>query len=226
MSLEQEAGWHYRAIAFDLDGVLINSEPLYRKGFINFLRERRREPDEVIFTKMMGATGREAILICKDHFQFDEAPEELSLACSRHFRAVIEHEPIELLQGAMDLLERLASKQVPFAVATSSGRRYAERVLNSFGITGKLRFLLTGDDVKRGKPHPEIYLKAAKRFDIEPGEMIVIEDSVNGLRAAQAAGARCIVVPHELTPLEHVHSADAKVAGLHAPELHRILKLA
>jgi HAD superfamily hydrolase (TIGR01509 family) len=225
MPLEQEAGWRYRAIAFDLDGVLINSEPLYRKGFINFLRERRREPDELIFTKMMGAVGREAILICKDHFQFTEAPEELATACSQHFRAVIEHEPIELLPGVIDLLERLTLKKIPFAVATSSGRGYAERVLNNFGITNRLHFLLTGDDVRRGKPHPEIYLEAAKRFEIEPSDMIVIEDSANGLRAAQAAGARCIVVPHELTPLEHVRDADAHVPGLHAPELHRILRL-
>jgi HAD superfamily hydrolase (TIGR01509 family) len=226
MSQEQEAGWHYRAIAFDLDGVLINSEPLYRKGFINFLRERQREPEEILFTKMMGATGREAILLCKEHYQFADAPEELALACSQHFHAVIEHEPIELLAGALDLLERLTSSRIPFAVATSSGRHYAEQVLNSFDITGKLQFLLTGDDVKKGKPHPEIYLEAAKRFEIEPSEMIVIEDSANGLRAAQAAGARCIVVPHDLTPMEHIECADARVSGLHAPELHRILRLA
>lgn len=225
MSAKQEAGWHYRAIAFDLDGVLINSEPLYRKGFINFLRERQREPEEILFTKMMGATGREAILICKEHFQFTEPPEELAAACGFHFRAVIEREPIELLPGAADLLDRLTLEQIPFAVATSSSRGYAERILTSFDITRKLRFLLTGDDVSHGKPHPEIYLEAAKRFQIEPGEMIVVEDSANGLRAAQAAGARCIVVPHELTPLEHVHSADACVPGLHASEMHQILRL-
>src|SRR5262249_28382604 len=149
---------------------------------------------EILFTKMMGATGREAILLCKEHYQFAEAPEELTLACSRHFHAVLEHEPIELLPGAVQLMERLASKEIPFAVATSSGRRYAEQVLNSFCIIDKLQFLLTGDDVQKGKPHPEIYLAAAERFAIEPSEMIVIEDSANGLRAAQAAGARCIVV--------------------------------
>ncbi|HEV8062470.1 MAG TPA: HAD family phosphatase [Gemmataceae bacterium] len=223
---QQEAGWKYRAIAFDLDGVLINSEPLYRRAFINFLRERLREPEEILFTKMMGATGREAILICKDHYQFAEPPEELSAACSLHFRSVIESDPIQLLPGAADLLERLTHRQIPFAVATSSGRTYAERVLNGFDITRRLRFLLTGDDVRHGKPHPEIYLEAAKRFGIAPADMLVIEDSANGLRAAQAAGSRCIVVPHDLTPIDHVQSADARVAGLHAPELHRLLDLA
>ena len=95
----QAAAWIYRAIAFDLDGVLINSEPLYRRAFINFLRERRREPEEILFTKMMGATGREAILICKEHYQFDEEPHELSAACSLHFQKVIEGEPIQLCRA-------------------------------------------------------------------------------------------------------------------------------
>jgi HAD superfamily hydrolase (TIGR01509 family) len=222
---QQEAGWNYRAIAFDLDGVLINSEPLYRRAFINFLRERQREPEEILFTKMMGSTGREAILICKDHYQFADPAHELSAACLRHFHAVIELDPIQLLPGAADLLERLTQKEIPFAVATSSGRAYAERVLDGFGITKSLQFLLTGNDVSHGKPHPEIYLEAANRFGISPGEMIVIEDSRNGLLAAQAAGARCIVVPHDLTPIEQMSSADARVSGLNAPDLHRLLKL-
>jgi pseudouridine 5'-phosphatase len=225
MQQEHSAAWSYRAIAFDLDGVLISSEPLYRRAFINFLRERQREPEEILFTKMMGATGREAILICKAHYHFAEEPHELSAACSAHFRRVIEREPIQLLPGVMDLMERLTNRRVPFAVATSSGRAYAENVLERFGIRPRLQFLLTGDDVSKGKPHPEIYLTAASRFGIEPNEMIVVEDSANGLRAAQAAGARCIVVPHELTPLEHVQCADARVAGLHATDLHRLLDL-
>ena len=222
---QQDAGWKYSAIAFDLDGVLINSEPLYRRAFINFLRERQREPEEILFTKMMGTTGREGILICKDHYGFTDSAHELSADCSRHFRTVIELDPIQLLPGAADLLERLTKQNIPFGVATSSGRAYAARTLDSFGIRPRLRFLITGDDVSHGKPHPEIYLEAARQFGIAPSEMIVIEDSANGLRAAQAAGARCIVVPHDLTPMEHVQSADARVAGLHSPELHQLLRL-
>jgi HAD superfamily hydrolase (TIGR01509 family) len=225
MQQEQGGAWQYSAIAFDLDGVLINSEPLYRRAFINFLRERQREPEEILFTKMMGATGREAILICKEHYQFPDEPHELAAACSAHFRIVIEQEPIQLLPGSIELMERLTRNHIPYAVATSSGRPYAQRVLDRFGILDRLTFLLTGDDVQHGKPHPEIYLGAARRFGIDPGKMIVVEDSANGLRAAQAAGARCIVVPHDLTPLEHVESADAQVPGLDAPELYRLLNL-
>jgi HAD superfamily hydrolase (TIGR01509 family) len=225
MQQEQGGAWQYSAIAFDLDGVLINSEPLYRRAFINFLRERQREPEEILFTKMMGATGREAILICKEHYQFTDEPHELAAACSVHFQIVLEQEPIKLLPGAIELMERLTRNQIPYAVATSSGRPYAQRVLGRFGILDRLQFLLTGDDVQHGKPHPEIYLGAASRFGIDPAKMIVVEDSANGLRAAQAAGARCIVVPHDLTPLEHVESADAQVPGLDAPELYRLLNL-
>ncbi len=225
MQQEQGSAWQYRAIAFDLDGVLINSEPLYRRAFINFLREREREPEEILFTKMMGATGREAIIICKEHYQFADEPHELAAACSVHFQIVLEKEPIQLLPGVIELMESLTRNHVLYAVATSSGRPYAQNVLGRFGILDRLQFLLTGDDVRHGKPHPEIYLGAASRFGIAPADMIVVEDSANGLRAAQAAGARCIVVPHELTPLEHVESADAQVPGLDAPELYRLLNL-
>ena len=225
MQQKQGGVWSYRAIAFDLDGVLINSEPLYRRAFINFLREREREPEEILFTKMMGTTGREAILICKEHYQFTDEPHELSAACSVHFRMVLEQEPIQLLPGAIELMERLTEKKIPYAVATSSGREYAQKVLTRFGILPRLQFLVTGDDVRFGKPNPEIYQAAAARFGIDPKTMIVIEDSANGMRAAQAAGARCIVVPHDLTPLEHVENADAILPGLATPELYRLLGL-
>jgi HAD superfamily hydrolase (TIGR01509 family) len=225
MEQEQGSAWKYQAIAFDLDGVLVNSEPLYRRAFINFLREREREPEEILFVKMMGTTGREAIVICKDHYQFEDEPHELMAACSVHFRTVIEQEPIQLLPGALELMDRLTELNIPFAVATSSGRPYAEKVLGRFGILGRLQFLVTGDDVTHGKPNPEIYLAAAAGFEIDPRDMIVIEDSANGMRAAQAAGARCIVVPHELTPLDHVTQADAMIAGLNDPKAYRLLGL-
>ncbi|CAN5418530.1 HAD-IA family hydrolase [soil metagenome] len=223
---QQQAGvWNYRAIAFDLDGVLINSEPLYRRAFINFLRERNREPEEILFIKMMGTTGREAIVICKEHYQFEDEPHELMAACSAHFHVILEAEPIQLLPGAIELMERLTQLGIPYAVATSSGRPYAEKVLERFGILNRLQFLVTGDDVTHGKPNPEIYLAAADRFGIDAKDMIVIEDSANGMLAAHAAGARCIVVPHDLTPLEHVTRADAIVSGLNDREVFRLLKL-
>src|SRR5262249_57045895 len=103
--------------------------------------------------------------------------------------------PAPLLPGAAELLGRLAGRGVPVAVATSSPRVHVDRVLGPHRLVERFGFILTCEDVRRGKPDPEIYRKAAERFGCTPGEMVVLEDSPNGLKAAKAAGARCVVIP-------------------------------
>jgi beta-phosphoglucomutase-like phosphatase (HAD superfamily) len=114
---------------------------------------------------------------------------------------------------------------VPKAIATSASAAYAERVLRPHGLWSRFGFVLTANDVVRGKPDPEIYAKAIRRFGVLPQEVVVLEDSVNGLRAAKAAGARCVVVPHALVPVEELAAADAVVGSLDAPELLYLLGL-
>jgi beta-phosphoglucomutase-like phosphatase (HAD superfamily) len=86
-------------------------------------------------------------------------------------------------------------------------------------------FILTCDDVTLGKPHPEVYQKAAARLNLRPDDMLVLEDSPNGLRAAKGAGARCAVVPHHLVPREELVGADAILTSLEEPRLWNWLGL-
>jgi beta-phosphoglucomutase-like phosphatase (HAD superfamily) len=99
------------------------------------------------------------------------------------------------------------------------------RVLEPHDLLGRFAFVLTAEDVTNGKPAPEIYEKAAARLGHPAGEMIVLEDSPNGIRAAKAAGARCIAVPHALVPLEDLAGADAVVPSLETPLVHQLLGL-
>jgi beta-phosphoglucomutase-like phosphatase (HAD superfamily) len=114
---------------------------------------------------------------------------------------------------------------MPKAIATSSTRQYVEWVLQPHGLLSRFAFALTADDVSQGKPHPEIYEKAAARCGCDSAAMLVLEDSVNGMRAAKAAGARCVVVPHALVDRNELGPADAIVARLDAPELWEWLGL-
>jgi beta-phosphoglucomutase-like phosphatase (HAD superfamily) len=87
------------------------------------------------------------------------------------------------------------------------------------GLLDRFAFVLTCDDVTHGKPAPEVYRLAANRFGLPPSAVLVLEDSVAGLRAAKAAGCRCVIVPHEQTPRAELTGADLVASSLADPEL-------
>jgi HAD superfamily hydrolase (TIGR01509 family) len=139
------------------------------------------------------------------------------------FYAAIGEGRIPLMAGVVDLLDQLQQNGTPIAIATSSSRSYVDRVLAPHGLLGRFGFVLTCEDVDLGKPHPEVYEKAAKRMGHSPEFMIVLEDSVNGVSAAKAAGAKCIAVPHERVQRAGLATADLIVSSLEDMELRRFL---
>jgi HAD superfamily hydrolase (TIGR01509 family) len=102
---------------------------------------------------------------------------------------------LQPMPGLVELLEALESAAIPKAIATSSGPAFTRTVLSRFGYGPRFRFILTSEDVVEGKPAPEVYLTAAKRFGLRPAEIMVLEDSENGCRAGVAAGAQTVAVP-------------------------------
>ncbi len=108
-------------------------------------------------------------------------------------------------------------------MATSSRRDYAEHLLRRHGLRDHFAFLLTAEDVARGKPDPEIYRLAATRFGIVPGAMMVLEDSPAGVQSAKAAGAFTVAVPHEFSPADLLTAADLVAKGLDDPRILAIL---
>ena len=123
--------------------------------------------------------------------------------------------------GAAELLGFLGEQGLPLAVATSSSRRTAERHLGQAGLLGHFRALATRDDVVRGKPHPDLYLEAARRLGVVPGRCLALEDSNNGLAAAHAAGMIAVMVPDLVPPTDEVRAKCAAVL----PDLHTALDL-
>ena len=104
------------------------------------------------------------------------------------------------MPGLAELLDALEHGGIPKGIATSSGRRFTEHVLGRFDLAPRFQFILTGDDVSEGKPHPEVYLRAAANFGLSPANMMVLEDSQTGCRAAVAAGAFAVAVPGDAQP--------------------------
>lgn len=225
MTQPTPAPWAIRSVVFDLDGLLIDTEPIFEEAARLLLARRNKPLIEDVMRAMMGAPAREVLPLFRDRHGLTESLEELASEYRECFFAALGAQPVKLMPGAMALLDRLERRGLPHAIATSSTAAYVERVMKPYPILHRFTFVLSADDVTRGKPDPEIYQKAAERFGHAPAEMLVLEDSVNGLRAAKAAGARCIVVPHAMVDVALVKEADAIVPALDAPQLLELLGL-
>jgi HAD superfamily hydrolase (TIGR01509 family) len=215
--------WQFRSVVFDLDGLIVDTEPIFEQVAHCLLAKRGLSLAPGIAQAVMGTPAAQTLQFFRDHYRLTETIAELDAECSQLFWEVFAVRPAALLPGVRELLDRLERRRIPTAIATSSGRSYLARILEPHGLLGCFRFALTCEDVLHGKPHPEIYEKAASQFGHAAADMVVLEDSPNGLRAAQAAGARCVVVPHERVPKSHIGSADAVIASLAAPELYELL---
>lgn len=197
-----------RAVVFDLDGLLIDSEGLFADAARRILARRGARLDPAFFATMMGTPGRDALPRFRDRYAIVEPLDVLAAEYKAEFTAALAGARAPLMPGAMHLIERLDDRGIPKAIATSSSLEYVDAIFGPHGLLDRFAFVLTCDDVTHGKPNPEVYALAAKRLGLPPAEVVVLEDSINGLRAAKAAGCRCVVVPHDQTPRAELGIAD------------------
>jgi HAD superfamily hydrolase (TIGR01509 family) len=129
------------------------------------------------------------------------------------------------MPGLMELLRALEKAHIAKAIGTSSGRRSLEAILSRFALEPRFQFILTAEDITRGKPDPEIYLKAAARFGIPPSQMLVLEDSQTGCRSAAAAGALVVAVPGAHSMRQDFSSAVLVLSSLADRRLYQLLEL-
>ncbi len=217
--------WKLRSVVFDLDGLMVDTEPIFVETARQLLARRGRELLPEIMARMMGMPARDALPFFRQGHQLADSVEDLAAESRALFFAILGQEAAPLLPGVRGLLERLKCRGVPRAIATSSSAAYVQRILTPHQLLDQFDFILTCEDVTQGKPFPEVYQKAAARFGHAPDEMVVLEDSPNGLRAAKAAGARCVVVPHPLVPRQELAGADAILESLEEPRLAELLGL-
>jgi HAD superfamily hydrolase (TIGR01509 family) len=213
-----------RAVVFDLDGLLFNTEELYQEVGSELLRRRgcRFEPE--LLDSMMGRPGRVALRMMIEYHRLDATVEQLAAETEEIFPAILDLR-LAFMPGVIQLLEALERGGIPKAIGTSSGRRFTFDLLARFAIAARFAFVLTAEDVVEGKPHPEIYLKAAERFQLPPGELAVFEDSQNGCRAAVAAGTIAVAVPGGHSRRHDFSGASLVVASLADPQVYELLGL-
>ncbi|OHB73655.1 MAG: hydrolase, partial [Planctomycetes bacterium RBG_13_63_9] len=130
------------------------------------------------------------------------------------------------MPGLFELLAALEAAKIPKAIATSSSRELLDACLGPFDLEPRFEFVLVAEDVTHGKPHPEVYRTAARRFGLRPEETLVLEDSENGCRAAAAAGAFTVAVPGEHSRDHDFSVASLVVGGLGDPRLYEAIGIA
>lgn len=204
------------AVAFDLDGLMFDTESLFFRVASEMLSSRGKTFTPEIMAAMIGRQAAVAYPAMKAMAGLSESIDELLAEARERFDALLDS-AVHPTPGLFGLLGHLLERGIPRAVCTSSRRAYAERLLASHGLASHFSFLLCAEDVTRSKPDPEIYLKAASRFGIEPGAMLVLEDSPAGLSAARGAGAFAVAVPHDHSPAEALAGADLIASRLDDP---------
>jgi len=182
------------AVAFDLDGLLVNTEELYQHVGSELLRRRGKAFEPDLLDAMMGRPQKVSLAIMIEWHGLADTVEMLAAETGEIFVSLLDTQ-LKTMPGAVELLDLLDAQSIARGVATSSGPEFACDVLSRMGLLERFSFVLTSADVSQGKPHPEIYQTAARRLAVAPGSMLVLEDSQTGCKAAVAAGAVAVAVP-------------------------------
>jgi HAD superfamily hydrolase (TIGR01509 family) len=212
-----------RAVIFDLDGLMFNTEDLYQEVGSELLRRRGYEFTQELLDKMMGRPSNVALQIMIDTHTLKATVEELVAETDEIFPELLRTK-LAPMPGLVELLAALEQHGIPKGIATSSRRAFVEAALSKFDYQPRFAPILTSEDIVHGKPAPEIYLKAANRLGIAPTEMLVLEDSQNGCRAAVAAGAIAVAVPGAHSQKHDFTGAVLVANSLADPRLYELLQ--
>ncbi len=211
-----------RAVTFDMDGLMFNTEDVYTLAGTELLARRGCLFTPELKDAMMGLPPRAAFEVVIDRHQLKEPWNVLATESDEIFLGLL-IDRLATMPGLLELLDALEKADIPKAIATSSGRRLTEACLAPFQLAPRFRFILTSEDITQGKPDPEIYLRSAQRFGVPPGEMLVLEDSQNGCRAAAAAGACTVAVPGEHSARQDFGAANLVIESLADWKLFEVL---
>ena len=205
----------YKGILFDMDGVLVDSEPLFHKA-VNMMVERCGAApitEEENNRYLLGTTVEETWIRVKELRDVPQSPEELLSGYNEVVKEVLRSDLVPR-PGVKDLIAEAQRRGLPIAVASSSLREWVNLKLSVIGLTDAFAIKLGGDDIENGKPAPDIYIKAAGLIGLEASECIAIEDSPIGLAAASSSGAYTICTLTDSTRHLDLSAADVIIENL------------
>jgi HAD superfamily hydrolase (TIGR01509 family) len=209
-----------RAVVFDMDGLIIDTESLYREALRAVMAADGHEMTDELYGRTIGLTREATHILLSAHFGSGFDFERCWQASSVRFHELAETQ-LCLKAGVVELLDHLDEIRLPRAVATSSSHRSAQRHLGRHGVLGRFDTVVAHGDYARGKPDPDPFLLAAERLKVAPGDCLALEDSHNGIRAAAAAGMMTVMVPDLLAPTAEIEELCVRIAR----DLHEVREL-
>ena len=182
-------------IIFDMDGVLIDSERQSNEGWLWAAGQLGVDMPMWLIDSFKGAPAELCCKFFDDYYKGVIDYWEAKELRTQHVYKIRETEGIPVKKGVKDIFEYIRNNGLKCAVATSTRRESAEKTLHEIGVVDYLDAVVYGDEVERGKPEPDIFLRAAKAIGVNPSEAVVVEDSINGIKAGYAAGMRVVHIP-------------------------------
>ena len=209
-----------KAVVFDMDGLLFDTETLYREAMQATAMRLGVEMSDATFLRMIGLPAEASRLLLTDHYGSDFDVQRFWIESATIFRAMGEGRHY-LKAGVVELLDLIDELKLTRAIATSSGHGSVERNLSRHGLTARFHAIVAHGDYARGKPNPDPYLVAAQRLGVAPEHCLALEDSHNGVRSAAAAGMMTVMVPDLLPPDDDIRKLCVRVVR----DLHEVRAL-
>ncbi len=191
-----------RAVVFDLDGLMLDTEPSYKYAWQRAARDLGYELEDSLYDTLIGRCEMDSEAELTRAFGREFSIPEFRRHWSEHWRTRVEESGVPTKDGLLELLSLLEERGIPLAVATSSDHRRAGFSLCSAGLDRRIPVIVAGDQVAKGKPAPDIFLEAARRLGVEPRNCVALEDSDAGILSAVAAGMTALMIPDLQDPSE------------------------
>ena len=200
-----------KAVVFDMDGLLFDTECIYRDATIDAASAMGHDVPEDFFLALIGLPNDESVQIILDRLGPDVDVPLLWQEAKRRFYQQVEAGP-PLKPGVLEILEALDTAGLPRAIATSSARSAVDHHLAAHGLDQRFPVIVAYGDYERGKPNPDPFLTAATRLGIAPADCLALEDSHNGVRAASSAGMMTVMIPDLLSATDEMRDLCVGIA--------------
>ncbi|RZM77926.1 HAD family phosphatase [Leptolyngbya iicbica LK] len=208
-----------QALIFDMDGLMLNSEPLYQQAWQAAAQELGFTLETELYLSLVGRSSAEADRLFVEMYGDQFPVEVFNERWEAQWRSLVQQQGIQLQPGLLPLLDWVEQQGLPKAVGTSSLAAEAELCLGMAGIRDRFTTVVTADQVTAGKPAPDIFLAAATLLGASPADCLVLEDSNAGVQAAQAAGMSVVMVPDLQVPT----ATSQEIAQQIFASLHEVL---
>ncbi|QDP84884.1 HAD family phosphatase [Chryseobacterium sp. SNU WT5] len=212
-----------KAVLFDMDGVIVDTEPLHRRAYFQMFKDLNIEVSEELYTSFTGASTKKVCNTVIEKFQLQKSHEELAFIKRKYFKDYFYNDAdFHLITGVRNLIENYFANGIKLLLASSASMTTINMVFEKFELEKYFIGKISGADLKESKPHPEIFLLASEIADEPKENCMIIEDSTNGIIAAHSAGIFCTAYKSEHSVGQNYEKANLVISDFSEIEVEKM----